>query len=195
MRDGASMLKYIPALVRDPGMTFLARASKKQSGGFPGDRASDKGLDLDNYVPAFLTFLANKLSSGASAVYRRRFGIGITDWRIMALLAIEPWVPAGRICEVIGLDKAAVSRSVRDMAALGLVETQVQDCDQRRQFIALTREGIVMHDAIVDIALERERVLLADLSEEERRLLVGLLMRMHARLAIVNACGEADDVE
>jgi DNA-binding MarR family transcriptional regulator len=179
--------------IRD--MTFLARASKKQPGDFPGDRASSKSLDLDNYVPAFLTFLANKLSSGASAVYRRKFGIGITDWRIMALLAIEPWVPAGRICEVIGLDKAAVSRSVRDMAAIGLVETQVQDCDQRRQFIALTREGIVMHDAIVDIALERERSLLADLSEEERRVLVRLLTRMHARLSIVNACGEAEETE
>jgi len=176
-------------------MTFHSRAPKNQTGTFPDDRGSKKGLDITNYVPAFLTFLANKLSSGASAVYRRRFGIGITDWRIMALLAIEPWIPAGRICEVIGLDKAAVSRSVRDMAALGLVETQVQECDQRRQFIALTRNGIEMHDSIVDIALERERVLLAEFSEDERRLLVSLLARMHARIPIVNAGGEADETE
>jgi DNA-binding MarR family transcriptional regulator len=174
-------------------MTFHSRPSKKKSGAFAADRASAKGLDLNNYVPAFLTFLANKLSSGASAVYRRRFGIGITDWRIMALLAIEPWSPAGRICEVIGLDKAAVSRSVRDMAALGLVETRVQEGDQRRQFIALTSAGLAMHDRIVDIALERERVLLAEFSEAERRQLISLLARMHARLPVLNAGSTSDD--
>jgi DNA-binding MarR family transcriptional regulator len=176
-------------------MTFHARPSKKKSGTFAADRSSSKGLDLNNYVPAFLTFLANKLSSGASAVYRRRFGIGITDWRIMALLAIEPWIPAGRIGEVIGLDKAAISRSVRDMAALGLVETQVQESDQRRQFIALTHEGVAMHDAIVDIALEREHLLLSEFSEDERRLLISLLMRMHARLSAVNAGTGLDETE
>jgi DNA-binding MarR family transcriptional regulator len=79
------------------------------------------------------------------------------------------------------------------MAALGLVETQVQECDQRRQFIALTRKGLAMHDAIVDIALERERLLVGEFSEEERRLLVSLLNRMHARLPIVNAGSSGDD--
>jgi DNA-binding MarR family transcriptional regulator len=174
-------------------MTFHSRPSKRKSGAFATDRSSAKGLDLNNYVPAFLTFLANKLSSGASAVYRRRFGIGITDWRIMALLAIEPWSPAGRICEVIGLDKAAVSRSVRDMAALGLVESRVQEGDRRRQFIALTSDGLAMHDKIVEIALERERVLLAEFSETERRQLISLLARMHARLPILNAGTGSDD--
>lgn len=174
-------------------MTFHSRPAKKRAVAFAADRGSIKGLDLDNYVPAYLTFLANKLSSGASAVYRQRFGIGVTDWRIMALLAIEPWIPAGRICEVIGLDKAAVSRSVRDMAALDLVETQVQETDQRRQFIALTRKGIAMHDAIVDIALERERLLTAEFSAEEKRILVSLLARMHARIPIVNAGNDGAD--
>jgi DNA-binding MarR family transcriptional regulator len=167
-------------------MTFHAQASKKKAGTFAADRASAKGLDLNNYVPAFLTFLANKWSSSASAVYRGRFGIGITDWQIMALLAIEPWIPAGRISEVIGLDKAAISRSVRDMVTQGLVETQVQENDQRRQFIALTREGVAIHDRIVDIALERERALLAEFSDEERHTLVSLLAIMHARLSIIN---------
>ena len=78
-------------------------------------RTSAHALDLDNYVPAYLTYLVGKISSSASATYRPKFGIGITDWRIMALLATEPWISAGRVCDVIGLDKAAVSRSVRGM--------------------------------------------------------------------------------
>ena len=85
-------------------------------------RTSAHALNLDNYVPAYLTYLAGKISSSASATYRPKFGVGITDWRIMALLATEPWISAGRICDVIGLDKAAVSRSVRAMKLNGLVD-------------------------------------------------------------------------
>ncbi|MGZ8371920.1 MAG: MarR family transcriptional regulator, partial [Rhodoplanes sp.] len=50
-------------------------------------RASPHALDLDNYIPAYLTYLAGKISASASAIYRPRFGVGITDWRIMALVA------------------------------------------------------------------------------------------------------------
>ena len=56
------------------------------------DRRSPHAPALDSYTPAYLTFLANKLYGGASAIYRRRFGVGIVEWRIMSLLAIEPWI-------------------------------------------------------------------------------------------------------
>ena len=89
-------------------------------------RTSPKALDLDNYAVAYLTWIANKMSSSASALYRKRFGVGITDWRIMALLAVKSWIPAGRISEVIGFDKAVISRSVAFMQERGLVETRFQ---------------------------------------------------------------------
>ncbi len=153
------------------------------------DRVSCKGLDFDVYVPAFLTLLANKISSGASAIYRPKFGVGITDWRIMALLAVEPWIVAARVCDVTGLDKAAVSRSLRDMGGRGLVEVRADAADQRRQLLALTRKGIALHDRIVDIAIERERRLLAALSQAERVVLIDFLTRLRSGLAAANAVG------
>src|SRR5258708_10049605 len=62
-------------------------------------------LDLERYVPAFVTFIANKLSRSATAFYQRRFGVNVTEWRMMSLLAIEPGITASRICYVIGFDK------------------------------------------------------------------------------------------
>ena len=142
-------------------------------------RTSAHALDLDNYVPAYLTYLAGKISNSASATYRPKFGVGITDWRIMALLATEPWITAGRVCDVIGLDKAAVSRSVREMKKIGIVEA---DEDQYRQLIALTRKGLAMHDRIVKLSLEREQQLLKNFSAAERKLLINFLSRMHAQV-------------
>jgi len=143
------------------------------------ERISAHALDLDHYVPAYLTFLAGKISNSASATYRPKFGVGITDWRIMALLATEPWITAGRVCDVIGLDKAAVSRSVREMKKLGIVEA---DEDQYRQLIALTRKGLSLHDRIVKVSLEREQQLLENFSAAERKLLINFLSRMHAQV-------------
>src|SRR6266498_4083315 len=151
------------------------------------ERASRKALDFEIYVPAFLTLLANKISSGASAIYRPKFGVGITDWRIMALLAVEPWIVAGRVCDVTGLDKAAVSRSLRDLAGRALVDVEVDETDQRRQLIALTRRGVALHDRMVDIAVERECQLLAALSPEEQAALVDYLKRLCSRLPAANA--------
>ena len=117
-----------------------------------------------------------------------RFGIGITDWRIMALLATEPWISAGRVCDVIGLDKAAVSRSVRGMKAAGLVD--LRRGDDPRQSIALTRKGLALHDRIVKVSLARERQLLKGFTAAERKQLIAFLSRMHAQ--VVDAATPAE---
>lgn len=157
-------------------------------------RTSTHALDLDNYVPAYLTYLSGKISSSASATYRPKFGVGITDWRIMALLAAEPWISAGRLCDVIGLDKAAVSRSVREMKKGGIVDVQWADDDQHRQLIALTRKGLILHDRIVKSSLQREQQLLKSFSAAERKMLINFLSRMHAQVVDANVTGKRRDI-
>ena len=151
---------------------------------------STRALDLDRYIPAYFTFLAGKISNSASATYRPRFGIGITEWRIMAMLASEPWISAGRICSATGLDKAAVSRSVRALQSAGLIEIHADETDQRRQSVALTRKGVALHDRIVAIAIEREEQLLQGFSASERKRLLEFLMRLQAEVQPANGTGK-----
>jgi DNA-binding MarR family transcriptional regulator len=151
---------------------------------------SAHALDIDHYVPAYFTYLAGKISNSASATYRPRFGIGITDWRIMAMLASEPWISAGRICSATGLDKAAVSRSLRVLERGGLIDIRPDPADQRRQSVALTRRGVSMHDRIVALALEREQHLLDGFSASERKSLLDFLARLQARVQATNGGGQ-----
>ena len=152
-------------------------------------RVSAHALDLDNYIPAYFTYLAGKISSSASAIYRPRFGVGITDWRIIALLASEPWIGAARICTLIGLDKAAVSRSARTLQAMGLIEVRPDESDQRRQTMALTRKGVNLHDRIVRLAVAREQKLLEGFTAAERRSLLDFLLRLQNQVRSANAVG------
>jgi DNA-binding MarR family transcriptional regulator len=135
-------------------------------------------IDLPRYVPAYITVVANKWSRSSSARYLRLFEIGIVDWRLMSLLAIEPWIQASRVDEVVGMDKGAVSRSLRTLEKRGLAMTRRNAVDPRRREMALTPAGRAMHDEIAEIALDRERRLLKGFSEQEKEVLLGFLARM-----------------
>jgi len=147
-------------------------------------------LDLDRYVPAFITFIANKLSNTATAFYQRQFGVNVTEWRIMSLLAIEPGIPAARICHVIGFDKGPVSRTLAGLEKRGLVAIRTDPHDGRTHSISLTARGRTTHDKVIVAAFERERRLLSCLSKDEREVLIDLLRRVHENLGAVTR-GEA----
>jgi DNA-binding MarR family transcriptional regulator len=167
-------------------MSAQPKNRNAQNGPRDPSRMSARALDLDRYIPAYFTFLAGKISNSASATYRPRFGVGITDWRIMAMLASEPWISAGRICAATGLDKAAVSRSVRALQNAGLIDIQPDPADQRRQSVALTRKGVALHDRIVKLALDREQRLLQGFSTAERKRLLDFLVRLQAEVQAAN---------
>lgn len=139
-------------------------------------------LDLGCYVPYFLTSISNTWSRSASRLYLERFGVGVTEWRVISQLGIEPGIAAQRICEVIGIDKGAVSRSVASLVAGGYVAETADPGDARRQRLALTPEGYTLHDRIIALATSRERMLLAPLSPEEQALLIDFLQRLHGQL-------------
>jgi DNA-binding MarR family transcriptional regulator len=142
-------------------------------------------IDLERYVPALITFIANKLSRSATALYQRRFKVNVTEWRILVLLAIEPGIPASRICHVIGFDKGPVSRTLSVMQERDLVTIKTDPKDGRTHSISLAPKGREIHDRIMVIALDRERRLLACLREDEREMLIDLLGRVHGNLGAV----------
>ena len=139
-------------------------------------------LDLDRYVPFFLSSIGNKLSRGASRIYLARFGIGVNEWRLLANLKVRGTASAGAICEASGIDKAAASRATGRLQALGLIQAVPDRADARSRTLSLTPAGEAMHDAIIRIALDRERALLAGLDAAERDQLIALLGKLYANV-------------
>lgn len=142
-------------------------------------------VDLERYVPAFLTWIANKLSRGASQHYLAVFEVGIETWRCLVLLAIHGAVSAQLVSRVIGMDKASVSRCFKSMQSKGLVTIGLDADDGRLRIATLTTKGRALHDQILGIALERERAFLSVLNAEEVHTLIGLLQRLHENLPTV----------
>jgi DNA-binding MarR family transcriptional regulator len=149
--------------------------------------SSDPVVDLERYVQAFLTWIANKLSRGASQHYLNVFDVGIETWRCLVLLAIEGRISAQKVSKVIGMDKASVSRTFKSMQSRGLITFSLDDAEGRLRLATLTKRGRELHDQIIGVALERERAFLAVLTDDERETLIGLLKRLHENIPEVEA--------
>ncbi|WP_336486067.1 MarR family winged helix-turn-helix transcriptional regulator [Methylobacterium nigriterrae] len=156
--------------------------SAKAAGGVEPVPVQLEVIDPQAYVPALLTTLSNSLTRNASIFYRRHFGVGITDWRIMYRLASEPWVTAHHICNAAHLDKGVVSRSLAWMEKRGLVLVRGDETDARRRLVALSPAGLDLHDRITQVALERERNFLSQLSPSEVQTTVHLLQKLIGNL-------------
>jgi DNA-binding MarR family transcriptional regulator len=162
----------------------MARATttKRSWGDAPPTPRNAKLIDLEHYAPAYLTFVANKLGRGASRNYLRVFDIGVETWRCLVLLAIHNSITAQKLSQILGMDKAAVSRCFKSMQARKLISMGLSAEDGRVRIATLTPAGRALHDEIREMALERERALLSILSEPERKTLLALLRRLHENL-------------
>ena len=78
------------------------------------------------------------------------------------------------------VESARLSGEHGNAAARGYIEG-----DGRLRLASLTPKGQALHDEIRELALERERALLAPLSTAEREVLLDLLRRLHDNLPAV----------
>lgn len=139
-------------------------------------------FDLLRYAPYLFRSIANHLGQVDSSHLATHFGVGLNEWSCLALLGLEPNIPATRICDVSGFDKAVVSRSINAMEAKGLVVTSLAPNRSRLRLINLTAAGWQLYRDTRVYAQEREERLLAGLSRAERDELLRMLNVIHANI-------------
>jgi len=144
-------------------------------------------LDFERGIPFLLSAVGAKLSDIASRDVRKALGIGLMEWRILALLASEAQATPARIGQVSGVDKSVVSRAAATLEQRGLIDIQVDSGGSRQTRLSLTAAGLGLHDRGVRIALERCDALLHGFTAEERQLLTGFLKRASANLPRLEA--------
>jgi DNA-binding MarR family transcriptional regulator len=84
----------------------------------------------------------------------------------------------GEIATRLHVADAAISRTVRRMSREGLVEKHPHPTDARQVIIKLTEKGWSLQSVIPQLLEEREKQLLANISNEERLLFAQLLEQM-----------------
>lgn len=135
-------------------------------------------LELERFLPYRLSVVSNHISQTIADAYAERFGISITEWRVLAVLGRFPELSATGVAERTAMDKVAVSRAVSRLLRTGLIEREVHGSDRRRSVLRLSESGYGVYDQVAPMALEYERQLLSGFSDEERTTLGELLDRL-----------------
>ena len=135
-------------------------------------------LDLEHFLPYRLSVLSNRISSSIAREYSQRFGLAITEWRVMAILGRYPGLSANQVAQRGAMDKVAVSRGVARLLDSGRIEREFDDDDRRRSVLRLSEAGYAVYDEVAPQALDFERHVLEGMTAEERELLFRLLDRL-----------------
>ena len=123
----------------------------------------------------------------ASRRFRQTMDIGVMEWRVLALLAVEAQASPARVGEVAGVDKSVVSRAVTSLERKHLVKVAVSQTGGRQTQLTLTPAGQTLHDRGIVGALAGEAAMLEGFSADEQRQLVDFLKRLTANVARLNA--------
>ncbi len=108
------------------------------------------------------------LSIGASRTFQKRFGVGVREWRVIAILGDQGPASAADMVGPAAFDKATVSRAISTLEKNGYVERLPDQSDGRKQLVRLTDQGVDLHDGMVPLAKMRAKVIEAALTSKER---------------------------
>lgn len=161
-------------------MATTGKALRKSMAG--RDARDAVALELERFLPYRLSLLSNRISQTIADLYAERFGIGVTEWRVIAVLGRFSGLSANEVAERTAMDKVAVSRAVARLLERGLIARDTHGDDRRRSVLALSDDGLDVHAQIAPLALDIEQRLLDGLDEGERDTLQRLLDKLGSGL-------------
>ena len=144
----------------------------------PAAGARHVELDLEHFLPYRLSVLSNRVSDSIFRMYSERFALGVTEWRVMAVVGRYPDLSAGEVAQRTAMDTVAVSRAVARLVEAGRLQREVHGDDRRRSVLRLSEDGYRVYDQIAPLAIEFEQRLLKGMDASERGLLFRLLDRL-----------------
>ncbi len=135
-------------------------------------------FDLERLFSYRLAVLSNRINLAISRDYHRRFGLAITEWRVMSMLGRKAGMSAGEVAAHTALDKVAVSRAVAHLLERGLIQREIHDDDRRRSVLGLTEAGVKVHDEVAPLVMDYHKRLFASFSQEDRDTLEKLIDKL-----------------
>ena len=137
-------------------------------------------LELEHFLPYRLSIASNTISQSIAREYQQRYELGVTEWRVIAVLARYDGegLSAREVAERTATDKVTVSRALARLVAAGRVRKRIHRGDKRRSVLALSAKGWAIHDAVAPRARAHEAALLARLDAHERVCLTRILDKL-----------------
>lgn len=150
---------------------------------------ADSGAgQLAQFLPYQLSVASNAVSALIAERYRKRFGLKIPEWRVMAVLGDASSEAAGEgmtqraLTDATVMDKVAVNRACKVLEDRGLITRAPNAADGRSHLMVLSEEGRAIHREVLPLALATEREILAGFSKAEQKRLRAMLEKLRCKV-------------
>jgi DNA-binding MarR family transcriptional regulator len=132
-------------------------------------------FDLEQFLPYLLNQAAEATSRSFQEVYRTKFGMTRTQWRVLANLGRFGAMTARDICRISHIEKTKVSRAIAALETAGMLARAPSEHDRRAEILTLTESGEARFIALGRSAIEHDRQVREKLGHEVSEQLISVL--------------------
>jgi DNA-binding MarR family transcriptional regulator len=141
-------------------------------------------LILELFLPYRLNRLGAEVSEQLKGIYRRKYGLTIPEWRVLATLGQFGELTATVIGQHAAMHKTKVSRAVSALEKRRWLARVSHHNDRRVEVLALTSAGLRTYNSIVPSMLGFETMLFDKIGRNGIAIVESALMLLERALEI-----------
>ena len=135
-------------------------------------------FDLQQFLPYLLNQAAEASSLEFQQIYKNRYGMLRTEWRVLFHLGLYGQLTASEIGQRARMHKTKISRAVQRLSDRRFVTRSRDAADRRVEHLSLTRQGRAAYDELRAVARRYDAALMASLDPAEAAVLRRALRKL-----------------
>lgn len=139
---------------------------------------ADDDFQLQYFLPYLLSQAAEASSLEFQQIYKSRYGMLRTEWRVLFHLGLYGQLTASEIGQRARMHKTKISRAVHRMTERRFVTRTRDDGDRRVEHLSLTRQGQAAYDDLRAVAQRYNAALMDTLDPAEAAVLRRALLKL-----------------
>lgn len=140
--------------------------------------SKESEFDLRLFLPYLLNQAAEESSLEFQKIYKNKYGLLRTDWRVLFHLGIYGRMTARDIGAKAKIHKTKVSRAVHRLAQHRFMIRERDEKDRRVEWLILTQSGLAAYEDLRASASRYESDLVKGLSGDEKDALQSILQKI-----------------
>ena len=130
---------------------------------------SGEGLTVDAFITTLMSQVGNALRRTITTPYAERFGLSVSEWRLLSLIAHSERIAFSELVEQSTSDKALVSRGLKRLEMQDLVLLQGEGNTPRKKiFCQVTAKGAALHREAIPFARAAQAAAICAIAPEDR---------------------------
>ena len=130
---------------------------------------SGDGLTVDAFITTLMSQVGNALRRTITTPYAERFGLTVSEWRLLSLIAHAGRIAFSELVEQSTSDKALVSRGLKRLELQGLVHLQGEGSTPRKKiYCQISSQGAALHQEAIPIARAAQAAAICAIAPEDR---------------------------